>query len=263
VKEKGSSKAALITGAAGGIGKAVAARFAAHGTSIAMVDVGALDPVQFKKELPTGVEADIRAYQVDVRESRQVADCVRSASEAFNGIDFLVNCAGISTSHLIVDIPEDEWDRVYAINMKGVFLFCKEVAAEMIRRKTRNGRIVNISSQASKIGELGNGAYSSSKAAINNFTQVLGLELAQYGISATAICPGYVDTEMMRKVFRERGPIEGMTPQEYERRLVATVPLGRMVLPDEIAGLVSYLCSREAEFITGVTITMAGGKTLI
>ncbi|MGD0726574.1 MAG: SDR family oxidoreductase [Spirochaetia bacterium] len=263
MKKQSATRTALITGAAGGIGKAVAARFAAEGISVALVDISAIDLARFKEELPSGTEAVVRAYQIDVRDSRQVVDCVRSVSSAFNGIDYLVNCAGISTSHLIVDVNEDEWDKVFAINIKGVFLFSKEVAKEMILKEKKNGRIVNISSQASKIGELGNGAYSASKAAVNSFTQVLGLELAQYGISVTAICPGYVDTEMMRKVFQERGPIEGMTPQEYERKLVSTVPLGRMVQPDEIAGLVSYLCSKEAELITGVTVTMAGGKTLI
>jgi NAD(P)-dependent dehydrogenase (short-subunit alcohol dehydrogenase family) len=263
MKERSVSRTGLITGAAGGIGKAVAARFAEEGVSIALVDMFAIDLARFKEEVPAAREVHVRAYQVDVKDSQQVVNCVMNATNDFNGIDYLVNCAGISTSHLIVDIPEDEWDNVVATNFKGVFLFCKEVAKEMIRRKAKNGRIINISSQASKIGELGNGAYSASKAAVNNFTQVLGLELAQHGISATAICPGYVDTEMMHKVFRERGPIEGMTAQEYERKLVSTVPLGRMVQPEEVAGLVSYLCSKEAEFITGVTVTMAGGKTLI
>jgi len=263
MKEQGGKRAALITGAAGGIGREVAVRLASEGISLALVDASPVDLDRFRGDLPDASQVDVLAHKVDVQDSRQVAECVGSTSAALGGIDILVNCAGISTSHLVVDIPEEEWDKVLAVNLKGVFLFCKYVASDMIRRGIKNGRIVNISSQASKIGELGNGAYSASKAAVNSLTQVLGLELAQYGIAVTAICPGYVDTEMMRKVFRERGPIEGMTPQEYERRLVSTVPSGRMVRPQEIAGLVSYLCSQEAELITGVTITMAGGKTLI
>jgi len=108
--------------------------------SVAMVDVCAIDLARFKEKLPAGTVAVVRTYQVDVRDSRQVVDCVRSALDAFNGIDYLVNCAGISSSHLIVDIPEDERDKVFAINIEGVFLFSREVAKEMIQRKTEKKR---------------------------------------------------------------------------------------------------------------------------
>jgi len=254
---------ALVTGGAGGIGRAVAQRFLSQGTGVALVDVAMRELEEATHALASPLGAKVKPYQVDVREGQQVCGCVERVFSEFENLTFLVNCAGISTSSMIVDVAESEWDRVFAINTRGVFLFSREVARGMIKRKTTGGRIVNISSQASKIGELGNGVYSASKAAVNSLTQVMGLELAQHGIAVTAICPGYVDTEMMRKVFRERGPIEGMTPQQYEQRLLSNVPSGRMVKPDEIAALVSYLCSPEAELLTGVTVTIAGGKTLI
>jgi NAD(P)-dependent dehydrogenase (short-subunit alcohol dehydrogenase family) len=256
-------RSALVTGGAGGIGRAVAQRFLSEGVSVALVDVGQSGPDKVARELQPASGAKVIPYAVDVRDGKQVADCVAGAFSELGEITYLVNAAGISTSGLVVDVTEAEWDRVFAINTRGAFLFSKHVAAGMIQRKTRGGRIVNFASQAAKIGELGNGAYCASKAAVVALTQVLGLELAPHGISVTALCPGYVDTEMMRKVFRERGPIEGMTPLEYEKRLVSGVPLGRMVKPEEIAALVFFLCSPDAEMITGVTVTIAGGKVLI
>jgi NAD(P)-dependent dehydrogenase (short-subunit alcohol dehydrogenase family) len=192
-----------------------------------------------------------------------VQRCVEKIANDFGSVDFLINCAGISRSSLIVDTSVEEWEKVFAINTRSVFLFSRDVAKLMIKNRVSGGRIVIISSQASKIGELGNGAYCASKAALNSLTQVLGLELAKYGIAVSALCPGYVDTEMMQKVFRERGPIEGMTAEQYRDKLLSNVPNGRMVHPDEIAGLVDYLCGEGAAPITGVTITIAGGQTLI
>jgi NAD(P)-dependent dehydrogenase (short-subunit alcohol dehydrogenase family) len=164
---------------------------------------------------------------------------------------------------LFIDVEEDEWDRVMNINLKSIFLLSREVAKMMIRDKVKTGKIVSISSQASKIGELGNGVYCISKAGVNMLTQVLALELAEHGISVNAVCPGYVNTEMMQLVFQKRGPLEGMTPEEYEESLVSKVPMGRMASPEEIASLMIYLSSEESSYITGSSITIAGGKTLI
>lgn len=125
------------------------------------------------------------------------------------------------------------------------------------------GNIVSISSQASKIGESANGVYSISKAGINSLTQVLGLEYAQYGISVSAVCPGYVNTEMVQEVFQKRSLVEGKTPQEYERELTSGVAMGRMCEPEEVADLMAFLAGGRADYITGVAVTIAGGKTLI
>ena len=127
----------------------------------------------------------------------------------------------------------------------------------------KKGHIVSISSQASKIGEYGNGVYSISKAGVNMLTQILGLEYAELGITVNAVCPGFVNTEMMQEVFKKRGPIEGMTPEEYEKALTAKIPYGRMCEPYEGAELMTFRASERADYITGVTITVAGGSTLI
>lgn len=133
----------------------------------------------------------------------------------------------------------------------------------MIKNNVNNGKIVSVSSQASKIGEVGNGAYCASKTALNSLTEVLGLELAEFGISVNAICPGYVNTEMMQQVFQKRGPIEKMTPKEYEEILTSSIPMKRLANPKEIAELMLFLSSEKANYITAVTVTIAGGKTII
>lgn len=128
--------------------------------------------------------------------------------------------------------------------------------------KYKYGKIVNISSQASKVGEAGNDPYCASKAAVNVLTQVLALELAPYNINVNAVCPGYTDTVIMQQVFEKRGPIEGMSPKEYEENLLSNVPLKRMAKPEEIGELIAFLASDRSNYITGVAITIAGGKVL-
>lgn len=259
---KFTGKRAIITGAASGIGRALSFKYAENGADIIVIDIdsGGLEKtvLELKKH---GVE--VFSIVVDMSKPADIMDSVKVINTKGFKIDILANCAGISTSRLFIDVEEDEWDRVMNINLKSIFLLSREVAKMMIRDKVKTGKIVSISSQASKIGELGNGVYCISKAGVNMLTQVLALELAEHGISVNAVCPGYVNTEMMQLVFQKRGPIEGMTPEEYEESLVSKVPMGRMASPEEIASLMIYLSSEESSYITGSSITIAGGKTLI
>jgi NAD(P)-dependent dehydrogenase (short-subunit alcohol dehydrogenase family) len=200
---------------------------------------------------------------IDVSCTGEIYKAVKEIEEKFVKIDVLANCVGISTSRLMLDVSESEWEKVMNVNLKSAFVFSKLIAQNMITNKVKHGKIVSISSQASKIGEYGNGVYCISKAALNMMTQVLGLELAQHGISVTAVCPGYVNTQMMQEVFQKRGPIEGMTPEEYEKSLTDLVPIKRLAEPSEIADFILFLSSERADYITGVSLTIAGGKTLI
>ena len=255
-------KLCIVTGAARGMGKALAEKYAENGANIVLIDLHKENLEQAAKEIgELGVE--VLPLVVDVTSSEAINQAMDEVESRFTKIDILANCAGISTSRLIIDIEEEEWDRVFNVNLKSIFLLSKRVAKNMIQNKVENGKIVSISSQASKIGELGNGAYCASKAGVNSLTQVLALELAEYGISVNAVCPGYVNTEMIQEVFQKRSTIEGKTPAEYENLLTSQVPMKRMAEPEEIAETLVFLSSEKANYITGISLTVAGGKTLI
>lgn len=177
--------------------------------------------------------------------------------------DVLANCAGITVAKHMIDLTPAEWERVMNINLRSIWYLSQLFAKQLKAAGKKKGNIVSISSQASKIGESANGVYSISKAGINSLTQVLGLEYAQYGISVSAVCPGYVNTEMVQEVFQKRSLVEGKTPEEYEAELTRDVAMGRMCEPEEVADLMAFLAGGRADYITGVTVTIAGGKTLI
>lgn len=256
------NKVCIVTGSARGIGKAVAMKYAENGADVVMMDIN--------KEMLDGSAKDVaekfgvKTYPIYVdASSTEAIDKAMDEVEALVGsADVLANCAGISTSKKLIDVGDAEWDRVFNINLKSMFTFSKRFAKALSKDGKKKGHIVSISSQASKIGEYGNGVYSISKAGVNMLTQILGLEFAELGITVNAVCPGYVNTEMMQEVFKKRGPIEGMTPEEYEKTLTAKIPFGRMCEPEEVAELMTFLASERADYITGVTVTVAGGSTL-
>ena len=255
-------KVCLITGCARGIGRAVAEKMAEQGGTLLMMDIN--------EELLTASAAgisskyDVKTYpiQVDASSMESVKQAMDTAFSKVGVIDVLANCAGVSTSKLMMEVTDSEWDFVMNVNLRAVFAFSRLVADKLIKNQ-RRGHIVSISSQASKLAEYGNGTYCISKSGVNMLTQVLGLELAPYNISVSAVCPGIVDTEMINEVCAKRGPIEGMTAEQYREHLLSGIPAKRMADPGEIADLVVFLASDKAEYITGVTVTIAGGTTLI
>ena len=251
----------LITGAARGIGYAIAEIFAKAGDSLYLVDKDEklLTASVIKLEVE-GAES-VKIFAVNLRDSGAVAEIFEDIKSA--PAQVVVNCAGISTAGLMKDVKLDAWDRVLDVNTKAVFQISQLASKQMIENKISDGRIVNISSQASKIGERANGVYCVSKAAVNMITQVMGLELAEYGITVNSICPGYVRSELLVQVFNERGPLEGMSPAEYEKLLTDKVPLGRLATPEDIAKYTFFLAGDDASYVTGVSHTVAGGVTLI
>jgi NAD(P)-dependent dehydrogenase (short-subunit alcohol dehydrogenase family) len=255
-------KLCIVTGAARGMGKALALKYAENGADVVLMDLNKEGVEAAAKEIEAkGVK--VLPLTVNVASSQEIDKAMDEIESKFAKVDVLANCAGISTSRKIVDVEESEWDRVMNVNLKSAYMLSRRVARNMIKNNVKNGKIVSISSQASKIGEYANGVYCVSKAGLNMLTQVLALELAEYGISVNTVCPGYVNTEMIREVFEKRGPLEGMTPKEYEKTLTDQVPMRRLVEPEEIADLMLFLSSEKGNYITGVSITMAGGKTLI
>lgn len=262
MERKLEGKTCIVTGAARGIGKAVAVKYAEHGANVVLMDLNKETVEATAKEIEA-LGVTVLPLVVNVTSSKEIDAALQEVESQFTKIDVLANCAGISTSRLILDIEEEEWDRVFNVNLKSVYLLSKGVAKNMIKNEVKNGKIVSISSQASKIGELGNGAYCTSKAGVNSLTQVLALELAEYGIAVNAVCPGFVDTEMLQEVFQKRSTIEGKAPEEYEELLTSQVPMRRLAKPEEIADFMLFLSSENANYITGTSMTIAGGKTLI
>lgn len=252
----------VVTGAASGMGRQLALKYAEAGANLVLLDYNEALLAQ-TADLIAQSGSHVLPCKTDVSSSAQLEAAFAQAEAAFGAIHVLANCAGISTSRLILDVPEAEWDRVININLKSVFLASQLAAKNMIAHKVPHGKILTISSISSKIGEVGNGVYSVSKAGINCLTQVLAQELGPYGISVSAVCPGYVNTELMMQAIRTRGPLEGMTPEAYEQSLLRQVPLGRMVEPEEIADFMLFLSSPYADYITGVSLTMAGGRMLL
>lgn len=261
-EKKFSGRTAVVTGAARGMGAALALKYAENGADVVLMDLNAdgLKDTVAKIERLGGKAIPA---PVNVADCAALEQAMAKIEAECGAIHVLGNCAGIALAEKLIDVKEGDWDRVMGVNLKGTWYLSKLVAKNMIKNNVRNGKIVTISSQASKIGEDGNGVYSVSKAGINMLTQVLGLELAPHGISVTAVAPGYVRTDMVVQVFKERGPLLGMTPEAYEKQLCDSVPMGRMATAEEIADLMIFLSSDEASYITGVTITSAGGKTLL
>lgn len=250
-------KVCVITGAAGAMGSETARRMAAAGSSVVLLDreQAALDALA--KELASA-GAQALALAVDLSQKADIDRVMAKVFERFPAIHILVNCAGISTFGPLLDMDSDDWDREQAINCKAILLLAQYAARSMIENDVEDGRIISVSSQSGKRGEEGHGSYCVSKAGVIMLTQVLGLELAQHGIAVTAISPGMVDTPMLRGLFKNSG-VEGKAFEEVGRKVI---PMKRFAKPGEIADLIMFLSSKQAGYITGVTISIAGGTIL-
>jgi len=246
-----SGKVALVTGAARGIGRAIAVAFAEQGARVALADLlldGALEVVG---EIETAGGPEAIALHLDVADLDSVQQAVAATVAAFGRLDVLVNNAGIHRGHLIVDFPLDDWEAVFAVNVRGVML-CSQAAAQQMIAQGGGGCILNMSSASGKKPDEKGAAYCASKSAIIGLTRVLALELGQYGIRANAVLPGATDTQMLREVV-DRVP--GLMDE-----LVARTTLDRIATPRDQANAFVFLASDLASHITGEQLVVAGGE---
>ncbi len=241
-------KTAIVTGAGRGIGKAVAQALAGDGMNVVLADI---EP-EWERAVATGLEVvgvDSLVCETDVSRREEVERLIAATLERFGGLDVLVNNAGIIAPAPVLEMTEEQWDRVVAVDLKSVFLCSQAAGRHMVER--RSGAIINIASIAAERGMHGRANYCAAKAGVVSLTRVLALEWAPFGVRVNAVGPGYVNTELQQWAVQQ-----GIVDLASR---TASTPLGRLAEPAEVAGVVSFLASDRASYLTGQTIFVDGG----
>ncbi len=241
-------KTAVITGAARGIGKAIAVRLAKSGLNIVISDILEEEGIKTAEEIK-GFGVETAFIKTDVSNVDSVNDMVKQTVEKFGSIDVLVNNAGITRDNLSIRMSEQEWDMVLNINLKGTFLCSQAAAKEMMKK--RFGRIVNIASVSGILGTAGQANYASSKAGVIALTKAMARELGGRNITVNAIAPGYIITEMTEKL-----------PEKVKDAYLTQIPLKRGGTPEDVANGVNFLISPDASYITGIVLNISGGLVI-
>lgn len=242
------NKIALITGAARGIGQAIAVQLAADGSDLALCDVKA-DWLAETAEKVKALGRRVECYAMDVADADAVAKTVAQAAADFGRIDILVNNAGITRDTLLIRMSEEEWDAVLDINLKGAFLVSKAVAKVMM--KQRSGAIVNIASVVGITGNAGQANYTASKAGLIALTKTTAKELGSRNIRANAVAPGFIRTAMTDQLS-----------EQAKDNMLKLVPLGRPGEPEDVAKAVAFLASDNSAYVNGQVLTVCGGMVM-
>ena len=249
-------KVALVTGSASGIGRAIALKLAQEGANVAVADLnleGAKETAEEIKKL--GRKA--LALKVDVIKKDEVQAMVDAVVQQFGKLDICCNNAGVSTMNAVVDLTEYDWDFNMDVNAKGVFLCCQAEAKVLVEQGS--GKIINTASMGGKHGIPFLAHYCASKYAVIGFTKSLAFELAKHKINVNCVCPGLVKTGMQSREVVWEAKLRGMTPEEVLDEYVKMTPLGRLEKPEDVADIVAFLASAEADFMTAQAINITGG----
>lgn len=244
-------RVAFVTGAGRGIGAATALRLAEDGASVVLADID-LEGCQQGVEEINRLGAHAMAVACNVADNTAVQDAVAQAVDRFGRLDILVNNAGVLRDNLLFKMSEDDWDTVMNVHLKGAFLCSRAAQTHMVKQSY--GRIISLSS-TSALGNRGQANYSSAKAGLQGFTRTLAVELGKFGITANAIAPGFIDTEMTRSTARRQGLDPDVVIAEASKR----IPVGRVGVPRDIGNVVCFLASEEASYVNGQIIYVAGG----
>jgi meso-butanediol dehydrogenase/(S,S)-butanediol dehydrogenase/diacetyl reductase len=246
-------RTALVTGAAGGIGRAIACALAVAGHQLAIADVDEAGLAG----TAAAIGANVEQLMLDVTDATAVGAAVSQLHDAFGGPHVVVNAAGISTMALLVDLSERDWDAMMAVNAKGTFLVMRAVLPPMIAQ--RAGSIINIASVAGIEGAELLSHYSASKFAVVGLTQAAAKEVAPFGIRVNAVCPGLIRTAMQDREVNWEAELSGQTPEQIRQGYVDMTPLARLGSPADVARLASFLAGDDSDFITGQSIHVDGG----
>jgi len=252
------NKVAIVTGGGGSIGREIALELAREGAIVTVVD---LDQAKAESTLMMIKVSGGRgkALTVNVTSKQETIRMADLVNKEFKSIDILVNCAGTDIKGSIIDLPESTWDFLMNLNLKGVFLCTQAVAGIMVAKQS--GRIINISSIAGKTGEPFTSPYCATKFGVIGFTQSVAMELGKDGITVNAVCPGPVESDLIKKSIEQSAKLNKKTyEQELYDKFLSSTPIGRMAKPGDIAKAVVFLASDDAAFITGSTINVSGGK---
>ncbi|KAJ7816757.1 acetoin reductase family protein [Mycena olivaceomarginata] len=250
---------AIVTGAAQGIGKGIALRLASDGFDIAVNDIPTnADKLTALVEEIKAKGREASAHVADVSVEEQVKNLMEEVVKIYGGVDVMVANAGVMKYASIADTSVGDWDRVMAINARGTFLCFKYAGMQMISQG-RGGRIIGACSVGGKKGGQMTSAYCASKFAIRGLTQSAASEYGRHGITVNSYAPGTTDTEMVTYMDKSHAELTGSAPGTFKKLLEKAMPLPMIATPDDIAGLVSFIASKESQFITGQSISINGG----
>ena len=243
-----TNKIALVTGASRGIGRAIAEKLATEGADLALCDL----KTEWLAETEQAVVAkgrQVRSFACDVSNQAQVEQAVAWVMAAYGRIDLLVNNAGITKDTFLMRMSEADWDAVINVNLKGTFLFTKQVSKIMVKQE--GGTMVNIASIIGLIGNAGQCNYAASKAGVIAFTKSVAKELASRNIRANAVAPGFIDTKMTE-----------VLPPAIKQKMLDAIPMGRFGKPEDVAEVVAFLASDASAYVTGQVINISGGMVM-
>ena len=241
-------KTAIVTGAARGIGQAIATELAGNGANLVLCDLQA-DWLSETAELAEGLGVQVKCISVDVSNADDVTKAVAEATETFGGIDILINNAGITKDTLLMRMSEEDWDAVLSVNLKGTFLFSKAIARPMMKNK--GGAIVNIASIIGLIGNAGQCNYAASKAGVIALTKSTAKELAARNIRVNAVAPGFIESKMTE-----------VLSEDVKQKMLDQIPLKRFGKPGDVARAVLFLVTEASAYMTGQVLTVSGGMVM-
>jgi 2-hydroxycyclohexanecarboxyl-CoA dehydrogenase len=244
-------RVALVTGGASGIGAATCRRLAAEGARVAVTDMNAPGAGEIAAEVGG------MPFELDVRDGESIATAVKAASDELGPLDVLVNNAGYDEFGFFVNTDEAMWDRVLGVNLRGVIAVTHAILPGMQER--RRGRIVNVASEAGRVGSSGSGIYSAAKAGVIGFTKAVARESARYGVTCNAVAPGPIETPLLMQAPDALGDVG----RKLIDVMVGSTVLRRLGQPDEVAAAITFLASDDASFVTGQALGVSGGLAMI
>jgi NAD(P)-dependent dehydrogenase (short-subunit alcohol dehydrogenase family) len=269
MEQRLGEKTAIVTGAGQGIGKAVALRLAEEGANVVVADINPKTVDQTAEEIQA-LKRRALACHIDIANVAEIQPMIDRAVDEFGRIDILVNAAGVAQTGLFLELTEQQWDQVVDTNLKGTTFIIQAVGRQMIKQVPEEvkatghadrsyGKIVNFSSISGRHGRAEQVPYAASKAAIISITQSAALAFAKYNINVNAVCPGVIPTPMWEQIDQDRGRISGLAPGESMKSFIERTALKRAGSPEDVAGVVAFLCLPDSDYMTGQTLNIDGG----